>query len=301
MPQTNITHLPSVGSDHCPLLMEINDKKNAVIKYFKFLNCWTDNEPFFKTVEQCWQRKVIGSPMWCLHIKMKRLTKTLREWSKLEYGDIFDKVKQYEEEVKNAEGKHIMDNSKANREQLSASNANYIKYMKLEYSILQQKTQLQWLKKGDANTKYFHDVIRGRRKKMFIHKVMTDSGVCIHGEENIARAACEYYQNMFTGKTDKIREEMLQCIPNMVTNEQNIELEKMPSVDELRKVVMSMNPNSAPGPDGIGGKFFQVCFDIIKEDLLAAVKDFFNGCDMPKYMSHANIIMLPKVDHPNMF
>lgn len=49
---------------------------------------------------------------------------------------------------------------------------------------------------------------------------------------------------------------MIQCIPNMVTEEQNLELEKMPTMDELRRVVMSMNPNSAPGPDGLGDKFF---------------------------------------------
>ena len=75
----------------------------------------------------------------------------------------------------------------------------------------------------------------------------------------------------------------------------------MLTVDELRRVVMSMNQNSAPGADGIGDKFFQVCFDIIKEGLLAAVISFFNGCEMPKYMSHVNLIMLPKVDHPNKF
>ena len=51
-------------------------------------------------------------------------------------------MKQYEEDVKKAEENIIMDNSKANREKLYASNAQYIKYMKLEYSTLQQKTQL---------------------------------------------------------------------------------------------------------------------------------------------------------------
>ena len=35
-----------------------------------------------------------------------------------------------------------------------------------------------------------------------------------------------------------------------------------------------MNLNSAPGPDGIGGKYYQVCFDIIKDDLLVAVQSF---------------------------
>ena len=48
---------------------------------------------------------------------------------------------------------------------------------------------------------------------------MTDNDAWIHGEENIARAACEYYQNIFTGKTEKLWEVMIQCIPNMVTQE----------------------------------------------------------------------------------
>ena len=208
-------------------------------------------------------------------------------------------MKQYEEGVKNAEGNFIMDNSKDNREKLYAANAHYIKYLKLEYPILQQKTQLHWLKEGDANSKYFHAVIRGRRKRMFIHKIMVDNGGWIQEKENIAREACDYYQNIFTGKTEKTRDDILQCIPKLVTQEHNAELERMPTEEEVRRVVMNMNPNSAPGPNGIGEKFYQVCFDIIKEDLLAAVKSFFNGYDMPKYMTHACLILLPKVDHAN--
>jgi len=45
----------------------------------------------------------------------------------------------------------------------------------------------------------------------------------------------------------------------------------MPTLEELKQVVFAMNPHSAPGPDGIGGKFYQACWNIIKEDLLAAV------------------------------
>ncbi|KAK4733784.1 hypothetical protein R3W88_008045 [Solanum pinnatisectum] len=46
MPQTTITHLSSVGSDHCPLLMEMNTRVDTHIKYFRFLNCWTDQPSF---------------------------------------------------------------------------------------------------------------------------------------------------------------------------------------------------------------------------------------------------------------
>ena len=116
--------------------------------------------------------------MWIFHSKLKRLKKTLREWSKQEYGDIFEKVKQYEDEVKKAEQDMIMNNSIENSEKLNAINAHYIKYLKLEYKILQQKTQFYWLKEGDANSKYFHAVIRGKRKRMFINKLMM---TVVHG------------------------------------------------------------------------------------------------------------------------
>ncbi|KAH0665370.1 hypothetical protein KY285_026576 [Solanum tuberosum] len=66
IPQTTITHLHSVGSDHCPLLMEIVDKVKQPIKYFKFLHCWTKHEEFNNVVKACWDREVEGNPMWRL-------------------------------------------------------------------------------------------------------------------------------------------------------------------------------------------------------------------------------------------
>ncbi|WMV13661.1 hypothetical protein MTR67_007046 [Solanum verrucosum] len=103
MPQTTITHLSSIGSDHYPLLMEICPRKENHIRYFKFLNCWTDQPNFLDTVKACWDRTVEGNNMWKFHQKLKRLSNTLSSWSEGEFGDIFLRVKEYEEKVKTAE------------------------------------------------------------------------------------------------------------------------------------------------------------------------------------------------------
>ncbi|KAH0771678.1 hypothetical protein KY290_015659 [Solanum tuberosum] len=174
MPQTTITHLPAVGSDHNLLLMEIAVREGHQTKYFKFLHCWVENENFMHTVKECWEREVQGNPMWKLHQKMKRLASTLSNWSRREFGDIFTLVKEYEEQVRQAEEEVMMNNTEANRAKLHHCNAKYIKYLKLESFILKQKTQLQWFKDGDTNSKYFHSIMRGRRRRLFINKISTD-------------------------------------------------------------------------------------------------------------------------------
>lgn len=77
MPISTITHLSSVGSDHCPLLMEMTDRVAKVIKYCKFLNCWVDQPDFLDVVQKCWERPVQGNVMWLFHQKLLRLSSTL--------------------------------------------------------------------------------------------------------------------------------------------------------------------------------------------------------------------------------
>jgi len=97
-----------------------------------------------------------------------------------------------------AEEALIVNNSVENRANLHMINARYIKYLKLEDSILKQKTQLQWFKDGDTNSKYFHAIMRGRRRKLFIHKVCIGNEEWVEGDENIANAACDHFKNIFT-------------------------------------------------------------------------------------------------------
>ncbi|XP_055825193.1 uncharacterized protein LOC129893811 [Solanum dulcamara] len=209
MPQTSITHLPSVGLSHCPLLLEMTDHNQHHTKYFKFLNCWTKQSSFLDTVSNCWNRTMEGNLMWCFHQKMKRLAAILSTWSRLQFRDIYAKVKEYEDKARQAEKELITVNSEENRTKLHALNTEYIKYLKMEESILKQKTQLHWFKEGDMNSKYFHALIRGRRRKLYIHKIQNEDDNWVQGEENIAKASCEHFQSIFTGEETQIQEHIL--------------------------------------------------------------------------------------------
>ncbi|XP_069145607.1 uncharacterized protein [Solanum lycopersicum] len=165
--------------------------------------------------------------------------------------------------------------------------------------LLEMKTQLQWFKDGDTNSKYFHSIIRRRRRKLFIHQIVTENGDWIQGENNIAQAACEHFTTFFNGEDKHINEHNLECIPRMINQDKNTQLTKLPNMDELKEVVFSMSSNSAAGPDGMNGYFFQKCWNIIKNDLVEVLHAFFNGLMIPKYFSHSCIVLLPKVNNPN--
>ncbi|XP_070041492.1 uncharacterized protein [Nicotiana tomentosiformis] len=102
-PSTSVSHLASTGSDHNPILMKINIRHDTRNKYFRFLNFWVDNVNFKPFVKDIWDKQVNGSAMWVFHQKLKALCTGLSRWSRQEYGDIFQKAKEFEEQVKAAE------------------------------------------------------------------------------------------------------------------------------------------------------------------------------------------------------
>lgn len=49
------------------------------------------------------------------------------------------------------------------------------------------------------------------------------------------------------------------------------------------------------------GQFFQASWDIIAQDLLAAVREFFSGVPIPRSVSSALMVLIPKKDSPTTF
>lgn len=53
-------------------------------------------------------------------------------------------------------------------------------------------------------------------------------------------------------------------------------LTAIPSAEEAKFAVFSMNGCGAPGPDGFGGCFYQTYWDIVSEDVYKVVLQFFS-------------------------
>lgn len=67
----------------------------------------------------------------------------------------------------------------------------------------------------------------------------------------------------------------------------------------LRKDDGSIGPIKAPGPDGFPARFFQRNWEVLKEDITAAVLEFFSTGYMPPGVNDTAIALIPKVSSPS--
>ncbi|XP_019241256.1 PREDICTED: uncharacterized protein LOC109221250 [Nicotiana attenuata] len=216
-PTIEVEHLIRVGSDHAPFLMSCGEEAMKFVKPFKFLNFWTKHESFLEVVKQNWIADFIGDPFLMFKRKLKRVKIALSKWSKLTYGDIFKQLAIREDVVRIKEMMFEEDPSTENRIVLEQAQAELKKYLSLEEQYWKQKAGMSWFEEGDINTRFFQN------------------------------------HNQFTKEDDPTSFDLLNNVPTMVTREQNIELCRLPTREEVKAAVFALSSESASGPDGFSG------------------------------------------------
>lgn len=252
-------------------------------------------------IGKIWNLECHGNPMWVLHQKLKTTANLLSIWSKKTYGDIYEVPKRLEQEISNLEIYMQDNNSPSTREKLYKTKADYTFYLKTQESILRQKARVKWLVDGDGNTSYFHKTIKDRKRRIGINKIMNEEQEWVEGNVKAAEAGVKYFKRIF-GQTPNYNDfQDLEHINITIADEINQELIELPTEEEIRNNLMTMEPDSAPGPDRFTAKFFQTCWGVVAPEVTKALHPFFCGANLPKWLTHTNIAMIPKVDHPQQF
>ncbi|WMV11057.1 hypothetical protein MTR67_004442 [Solanum verrucosum] len=137
-----------------------------------------------------------------------------------------------------------------------------------------------------------------KKSRLVLNKVKNENGDWIEGNYDIAKEAISFFEKQFT-KEDTIQDEsILNYLPKVIETTDNEELCKEPTMQEVKDVVFGMNSESSPGPDGVNGTFYKKCWDVIAKDLHEMILEFFSGSDIPRFISHSCLILIPKVRQP---
>ncbi|CAJ2645555.1 unnamed protein product [Trifolium pratense] len=170
----------------------------------------------------------------------------------------------------------------------------YAKALHFEEDFWREKARIKWHTDGDRNTQYFHQLAKVRYATKLISSLRNGDDL-ITNASDIESHVVNYFKDIFSSPNMCLDNGIIdQVIPNLITDDQNISLTCLPSMQEVHDAVFSMNKDGAPGPDGFGAIFYQTYWDIIANDVYKAVLQFFsNGWILPNYNSN-NVVLIPK-------
>ncbi|GAA0175873.1 hypothetical protein LIER_28969 [Lithospermum erythrorhizon] len=224
-------------------------------------------------------------------MKLKRLKGVLRDWNKATFGNVFTMVEQAEEEVQDCEVAYEQSPIPELREALHKAKANHLKCLAIEEDFLSQQSGIKWLAEGDKNTGFYHNYIRKRRKKSTVLGIL--DGAWLTALDDIVASGVNFFKDLFIEDTISEEVELLDCIPSLVSSSENEMFMAVPALEEVRRVVFSLNKDSVAGPDGFNGHFFHNFWNLI-----AAVKHFMEGNHLHQSFTSTSIVLISKGDHP---
>jgi hypothetical protein len=166
------------------------------------------------------------------------------------------------------------------------------------------KSRSLWLKAGDRNTSYFHRQCRARLSQNHISEIASSDGTIHKGFEQLKEAAEKHFQSLYKEEDSDCEEtisDYLSHIPSLVSRDDNADLMKLFTEEEICNVIWSMEPDKAPGPDGFSIHFYRACWDIIKIDLLKMIKAFHKRAKVGGNTNSTFLALIPKEVNPSSF
>jgi hypothetical protein len=294
----NVSTLTKSKSDHFPLLFEF---KNIDIQHsssFTFLKMWISHPDCAKVIQNSWNVNVVGCPMYVLSEKLKRLKVELKTWNKNVFGNIHEIVKLARSKVDSIQV--LLDTNGPTDlvlEQEKLAQVDLENALHMEELFWHEKSKVKWHCDGDRNTAYFHKIAKIRRATNQISS-LRNGEISLNSPDEVNAHIVNHFTTLFNAQTDNNDNGMVdEVIPNLITDRVNNMLTRLPTSEEIKLAVFSLNKDSAPGPDGFGAIFFQTFWDIIKLDMIKAILQFFtSGWIMPNFNSNT-LVLIPKLDN----
>ncbi|KAE8714581.1 OB-fold-like isoform 1 [Hibiscus syriacus] len=141
------------ASDHCLGLLWSH--KGALAKKprpFKFFNCWTAHEEFFRVVKESWQVHCACTAMQCLFNKLRRLKPCLKDFNKVHFSDIYGRVRSKRAELEQIQVFNLSHVEQRRVEEEMSIHAALVDLEVAESEFYRQRAKIHWLKEGDLNT-----------------------------------------------------------------------------------------------------------------------------------------------------
>lgn len=244
-PTAKVIHLQHAHSDHCPLLLELDEDHSSRLgeRPFYFEAAWLMEAGFHDMLKKEWK----GEEK--LHCALRDLSTKLKDWNKMTFGNIFKRKKRNElrlggvqRAISNSQSHFMVRLERELREERRL-------ILLQEEMLWLQKSRVNWLRHGDSNTKFFHTTALIRKHKNKIEALVNSEGRWVEEKEQLKDLAVDFYTNLFQSEMEQPVEYLLGKFPIFDT-EQGTVWDEEYTREEIRKALHQMGSWKALGPDG---------------------------------------------------
>jgi len=295
----NVSTLVKHKSDYFPLLLEFDNSIQNFVSQFKFMQMWTKHKDCHRVIQEVWNTNIVGCHMFILSQKLKLLKTKLKVWNNTVFGNVHNMVKTAEQNLALLQSDIDMNGlTDSLMEQHRDAQFQMENALQIEEEYWREKSKVAWHSDGDRNTKYYHRLTKIKNTSKLITTLMNGDNMVSDANE-ISGLITNHFKNIFA--TNNVVQDLQvnqlidDSIPNLITDDVNTLLTSLPTPSDIHQAVLAMNKDGAPSPDGFGAVFFQCYWDIVKNDVINAVLEFFTRDWILPNFNANTIILIPKV------
>ncbi|KAF5464713.1 hypothetical protein F2P56_014767 [Juglans regia] len=219
--------------------------------------------------------------MVCISEKLKKLKRVLQIWNREEFSRVEEKLKKVEDRISELDTRLAQPYSTQLENEWLNCQQDHSQWVHREETLACQKSRTKWLVEGDDNIGFFHASIRFRKQSKRIVKMRLDDGRTLDTGEAVHEEAVVFFQRLLSVAPIASNLDEMELVQPVVSMEENEALCTAPTLEEIKRSLWSM-----------------MAWDIVKEDLLEMVEDFFAGQPLSTFFGATNLVLIPKVDEP---
>ncbi|XP_070011185.1 uncharacterized protein [Nicotiana sylvestris] len=260
---------------------------------------WEDE--FNKLVQEVGDQNITGYTMYSIWQKLQRPGSRAKGMNR-GYNSVDKKVEMLKDQLQEVQKR--IDNDLFNNTIILEEKELLMqveKWQGIQENVYRQKSRAVWITVGDSNTKFFHRHLKARQARNRICTICNELGQKLTDPLLVEQQFISFFEDLLG-----TRDSELPCLDvNIARNgpclnrEQQLNMIKSVSDSEILQGLKELPSDKAPAIDGFPVEFFKKYWNIVGEEVIKAVKEFFESGKLMKNVCNATITLVPKVASPS--
>jgi hypothetical protein len=145
-PQADVTHIVSSRANHCPILLDLDNKRKGrkTTKTQRYEMMWEREEFLLDEINTAWEGHVSAGNLQEIHQKLKSTMVCLKDWSTKSFGAVSKEIA----DLKTKLERLLENQNSSNSKDIEAINKRLDELLLREEIMWRQRSRTNWLPRG---------------------------------------------------------------------------------------------------------------------------------------------------------